>query len=401
MSMHAEQHNPAALTVDTRKLSWLRLTLLPTLLLLSSFLTQPLQANELLLQERLDKCVTELIAATKTQPISLGDFFFLPSHSVSHFSENVRRAMTIAANQRGVRVIDQAAVEAAILAGKVSNYQNGRIIPHAAAYHVLGHYTISGPEVILTVQAIQTKDHQPVLTKQLRLFRSEMTGLTEPAQAPQHASAQAEQTEQATTSTQLLHNVQPDPYSLNQLIVNDLLANIPKNFKSTLSTKTGRNVFYSGEALQFVIGSHQDCYALTMFFSYNGDIAIFDAPNAAITPANDMQGTLLAGQPRVVPAATVGRVVAQPPFGTEIIVVITCTNHAALRQLAERITPTSTVDHPEQSGLPIGSRDNAIAAFQKLSPNLLPPSSTSETSKTSPPQWSWAKIAITTEARPQ
>jgi hypothetical protein len=225
------------------------------LLVLVSTLLMRVTANEALLHERLQDSVTTLIEGTERTPVSVGDFFLIPGNGLSRFSEAVRRTIIFNINQHGIRVIDQAEVEAAILAGRVSNYQDGLIIPHAAQYHILGSYTVSGPEVVLTLQSIRTRDHAPIVTQHVRLFRSELAGVQEYSSGTKHQHGH----KNTAGLPALLASPQHDQSSLNELVVNDFLAKIPKNFTTSISTRTGRNVFYDGESLQFSISSDRDC----------------------------------------------------------------------------------------------------------------------------------------------
>lgn len=119
---------------------------------------------------------------------------------------------------------------------------------------------------------------------------------------------------------------------------------------------------------------------------------MFDAHTGPLSKA---KGILLAGKQRLVPAPDVGRIVAHPPYGTEIIVVIACDNDAALQELAHRIARSSAQRDPDA----FITSDQTAAQSGGLSVIKHVQAESKDTVVR--PQWSWSKISITTQPLPE
>lgn len=168
-----------------------------------------------------------------------------------------------------------------------------------------------------------------------------------------------------------------DKTSRNIKDIKQRTKSLSNDFKISLKTKSGKNSFRDGEKVSFVLTSPKDCHVAVFCHQSNGE-SIMLFPNA--WSANTK---IYANRPVEIPGAVKSdfEIVIGPPYGTDIVQAIACTDYSLLHKRLQHMAKKSSGYSGVSRGMFAQGIKESVSAYKGVD---------------QPPAWGESSISVST-----
>lgn len=168
-----------------------------------------------------------------------------------------------------------------------------------------------------------------------------------------------------------------DKSAKNIADIKQRVKNISKDIKLTVKTKDGKTNFRQGDKISFIVSSPIDCHVAVFCHQSNGEsVLLFPNPWSANTK-------IYAKRPIEIPGAAKSdfEIVVGPPYGTDIVQVIACSEYSLLHKRLQHIAGQSRGYSGVSRGLFSRQINDSVSAFADAD---------------KPPAWGETSISVST-----
>jgi hypothetical protein len=287
------------------------------------------------------KMATELTAVVDPQQpvtVAVGEFFLNEGETVTPLSSKIHSELSYALDKSGkVRVI---ARERLAELQKEGRFQASHLIEPGST---IGDVKLSGCEAIVRGRYYPEGGRIRVMSELVHLQGGNKTMAKGILRADDYGAYAYTLENQADHDQNVQH-------------VSSLVNAFPSDIDVEVTTPSTSRLFREGDPISFLVRADQDCYLLVLCHEAGGETHVL-FPNAFAS-----NSFAPAGKWVEIPGSHDFEIVAEPPFGTDVIQVIACTEQTALhRKLQDLGAPTNGVFYsaPRTRGLGAYRKDHA------------------------------------------